>query len=161
MRKQDDLTQVRFHEQHRLLIVKAYGFESEPPGMTGWSVSVACNTTFINHGCTEPEVNTGWIKELYLNADGDFAKFSPFLTRRGEIAGVLAYATRDIQAGEEIACDYHSFRSYDDDLELEELIDRICDEGVGLVSTSDADIEETTASEAQGMDRGDASVDEL
>jgi SET domain-containing protein len=109
-------------------------------GMTGWSVSIACNTTFINHGCTDAEINAEWVKDLYVNDDvGDYPRFSPFLTRRGEIAGVLAQATRDIQVGEEIVCDYRSFRSYDDDdAELEELLERICDHGVGLVSSDDS-----------------------
>ena len=37
----------------------SYGFQNEPLGLTSWSLSIASNNIFTNHGCTETDWNVG------------------------------------------------------------------------------------------------------
>lgn len=110
--------------------VIAYGYESEPLGGSGWSVSIASNNTFTNHACTEEE---GLVQGGYqeVDKDGKVILFSPIITRRVEAMNV-AVVQRDIEAGEEITQDYHSFRTSEDP-DFNTFLDSICATGEGLI----------------------------
>ena len=119
----------------------AYGFMSEPLGQSGWCVSIANNSTFTNHACTAQEANVKYVDELYISEDGSDIRFSPFQVRYAELVGVLTRATRDVVAGEELQMDYYTFRSYPESDEFHnDILDRICSAGIGMVAPEDGDL---------------------
>jgi hypothetical protein len=112
----------------------AYGFESEPLGLTGWCVSTANNATFTNHACSEFEANSMYMTVLFFNEDDEDISFSPMQVRYSELFAVLVWATRDITAGEEIQENYRAFRTNPrHDVEFMNLLDQICETGLGMV----------------------------
>ena len=119
----------------------AYGFQSEGMGQTGWAVSVANNSTFTNHACTEHEANVKYVDDLYISEDDDDIRFSPFQVRYVELAAVLTRTTRDVEAGEELQMDYASFRSYpgSDSFHVG-LLNNICNSGSGMVAPDEGDL---------------------
>ena len=88
----------------------AYGYEAEALGTSGWTVSIACNNTFSNHGCTPEEVAVNYANYVSYDTDGAEIGFSPVLVRRSELAGSLAITTHDIKAGDEILSHYAEFQ---------------------------------------------------
>ena len=113
----------------------AYGFISDALGQSGWCVSIANNSTFTNHACTEFEANVKYVNDIYTSEDGVEIGFSPLQVRYAELVGVLARATRDIAAGEELQEDYKAFRTYPErDSFHMDLLGRICNAGVGMVA---------------------------
>ena len=108
----------------------AYGYQSEPLGGSGWTVSIASNNTFTNHACNEEDnmVQGGFQEE---DKDEKPVLFSPVITRRVEMMNI-AVTQRDIKVGEEIMQDYHTFRS-DEDHDFNVFLDSICNSGEGLV----------------------------
>jgi SET domain-containing protein len=113
----------------------AYGFESDVLGVGGWAVSIAGISSFMNHACLEEERNVDPNMYLQYGEDGNAeVQFSPPMNRRAELLGVLAIASRDIMAGEEIAIDYHLLRNAYD--ELDSFLKHVCSNGVGLVHDS-------------------------
>ena len=117
-----------------------YGFQNEPVGLSGWSVSVASNNTFTNHGCTPEEQN---VQAFPYIADPE--EFKEFISkekileliqmRRPQLF-MATGALRDIKKGEPIMMDYEAFRTYEDPKYTKFLQD-ICDTGIGLVDSRD------------------------
>jgi SET domain-containing protein len=104
-------------------------------------VSIANNSTFTNHACTEDEANVHHVDDLFTSEDGDDIGFSPLQVRFADLVGVLARATRDVAAGEEIHIDYATFRSYpESDSFHMDLLGQICNSGVGMVAPDDGDL---------------------
>ena len=132
----DDFPEAEMYTQLRDFFI-SYGFET---GTTGWSASIACNNTFSNHGCTPKEVNVNWVEYTYIGEDEtESPPFSPPLIRKAELLGVLVHAVQDIKAGDEILCDYTSFRENEDiDPVYTKLLDDICHNGVGLVPVNES-----------------------
>jgi SET domain len=113
----------------------AYGFESEALGVGGWAVSIACNNTFVNHGCTEEERTITPIEYVFNGEDGDEVQFSPPINRREDLLGSLVMTSRDVKAGEEIAMDYHYLRNnYNEEFDV--FLKHVCSDGTGLVHDS-------------------------
>jgi hypothetical protein len=123
-----------------------YGFEAEPVGVTGWSVSIACNNTFTNHGCTPEDCNINVMKktEMFIGEDDNPSiPFSPPLYRKSELFGVLVETVRDVKAGEEIMINYSNLRvSLDNDVGFSKFLSEMCDKGIGLVPANEAGTQE-------------------
>jgi spermidine synthase len=128
----DDFPDLPMYPKVRDFIV-AYGFEDYVLGHGGWSVSFPSNNTFTNHGCTENEVNVEFLRSAFAGEGSNDTAFSPPLTRRSHLFGILVHTTRDVKAGEEIMCDYMTFRSDDRDPDMRKFLDTICNEGIGLI----------------------------
>ena len=127
--------------QHLLDYLNAYGFETQGLGIYGWSVSLACNNTFMNHACSKEEENVKWLETAYLTEDGHKdLTFSPIFTRRAEILSQLSVSTRNIKAGEELSVNYTAFRT-DDDKEFNKFLSTVCAEGIGLVPVDESEAE--------------------
>ena len=142
----EDFPEAEMYAQLRDFII-AYGFESEPLGQSGWAVSIACNNTFTNHACGEAERNAIWVEDAFYDEDGDFAGFTPVVTRKSELVGILTVAAHDIKAGDEIMMDYGAFRTSANDGDFHGFLNRMCVEGVGLVGTKEETGEEPSADE--------------
>lgn len=85
----------------------AYGFDSISIGITGRSTSVESINTFVNHGCSEREVNTGPCEFIFVNEDKEpMVAFSPVINRYPFLAGISHCVIRDVSPGDEIAEDY-------------------------------------------------------
>lgn len=111
----------------------AYGFENEPNGQSGWTVSVANVNTFINHACSEEARNAEGILDVHI----EDSLFSPILYRQKNL-GVITIAARDIKAGEELQMDYSGFRSTMTP-EYANLLKSFCETGEGLVDVNGED----------------------
>ena len=116
-----------------------YGFQNEPAGLNGWSVSVASTNTFTNHGCTPEQRNVMAFpysedKEvMYANE----RVFGFIQIRRPQLA-MSTGALRDIKKGEALMMDYSEFRSQPAyETEFIQFLDNICSTGVGLVDSKD------------------------
>ncbi len=129
----EDFPEAKLYKDLRNFFI-TYGFENEPIGLSGWSVSVASNNTFTNHGCSEDVRN---VKAFPVtNGDAvDFNFFNIVLTRRPQLA-MSTGAVRDIKKGEEITMDYAAFRTYPE-RKYTDFLNGICNTGVGLVDASD------------------------
>jgi hypothetical protein len=132
----EDFPDAHLYKQIRDFFI-AYGYESEQLGLTGWAVSIACNNTFTNHACTEQEKGAYYLKESYLDEDGEYIGFSPPLYRKAELFSVLVEAIRDIKAGEEIMVDYAAFRSEGNHEDFNKFLENMCTAGIGLVAVDD------------------------
>jgi spermidine synthase len=116
----------------------SYGFQNEPIGLTGWSVSIASNNTFTNHGCAETDWNVGafpYTKDPEILYESDLM-FAMIWNRRPQL-GMATAATRDIKEGETIMMDYSTFRTLEDP-KFTKFLQDICDTGIGLIDSSDA-----------------------
>ena len=133
----DDFPEADLYRQLRDFFI-TYGFESEALGSTGWAVSIACNNTFTNHGCSHDEINTCWVEELYVGEDENpSSPFSPPFLRKSELFVMLTHAVKDIKAGDEIMMDYSAFREHvATDQNFTKFLDDMCQKGVGLVPTT-------------------------
>ena len=114
-----------------------YGFQNEPMGLSGWSVSVASNNTFTNHACSMRDEN---VKAFpYTNDEETLARtdkvFSFVQWRRPKLY-MATGALRDIKQGEPILMDYSAFRTFNDP-KYTALIKSFCDKGIGLVEAED------------------------
>lgn len=151
----EDFPDALMYKQLRDFFV-AYGFEAEVMGSTGWAVSIASNNTFTNHACTAEERNVGYIESAYEGEDSEDVSFSPVLARRAEIFSILSTALRDIHAGEEIMCDYLTFRTYggEGNPEFDAFLSRVCRQEDGLVPVGtpedDDDDEQDETTESRG-----------
>jgi hypothetical protein len=122
---------------------RAYGYQNEGNGNSGWTVSVANVNTFMNHACTEKARNaepvdlSGFTDDGDRDGDGEEDDFSP-LTYRRKNASVVTVAARNIKAGEELQMDYSPFRSVMTP-EYAGLLQSFCDNGEGLVPVNDRD----------------------
>lgn len=125
-----------YHQLRNFFIV--YGFESFALGSTGWAGSIACNNTFMNHGCTDAEINTCWVKELYIGEDDiPSSPFSPPFLRKSELFVMLIHAEKNIKAGDEIMMDYMYIReNAATDTNFTKFLDDMCHKGVGWVPTT-------------------------
>lgn len=128
--------------QHLRNFFEFYGFDSEKLGTSGESVSLASNATFINHGCLKEQVNIAIIDALHDGEDDDetpyhegAVRFSPAITRRAEMSGTMAVATRDIEKGEEILENYRFMvERPNDDGDYEKSMEEMCKTGVGDIT---------------------------
>jgi hypothetical protein len=138
-----DFPEAEMYKQLRDFVL-VYGYESEALGTTGWAVSIACNNTFTNHGCTPEQINLEWMAETHFSEDGaPDISFSPPLYRKSELLGILTQAARDVKAGEEFMSDYSTFRdSLDDEVGFTEFLRTMCDKGIGLVPANEAGTQE-------------------
>lgn len=134
----EDFPEAKLYKDLRNFFI-TYGFENEPMGLSGWSVSVANNNTFTNHGCTDKERN---VKAYPYSDDPAIIEiaertfyFSIVMSRRPQLS-MATGAMRDIKKGQEIAMDYSSFRT-DSDETFTEFLDGICNTGIGLVDATD------------------------
>ena len=108
----------------------SYGFENEPNGLSGWTVSVANMNTFSNHACNEEDQSVESTDGLAYDKEEGEIMFSPLAYRRKNMF-MFTVAARDIKAGEEIQMDYSSFRTELTE-EYSALLKSFCD-GEGLV----------------------------
>ena len=141
-----DFPEADMYKQLRDFVL-IYGFESEAVGTTGWSVSIACNNTFTNHGCTTEQVNTHWMPDMYFGEDNyPDTPFSPPMFRKSALLSVIVATVRDVKAGEEIMVDYSTFRdaSLDttEDVGFQKFLSEMCDKGIGLVPANEAGTQE-------------------
>lgn len=134
----EDFPEAKLYKDLRNFFI-TYGFENEPVGLSGWSVSVASNNTFTNHGCNAKDRNVQSypfsedpaVKELAAST----SSFSIVANRRPQL--MMATGTyKDIKKGEEIAMDYSAFRTFPDP-KFTEFLNGICNTGVGLVDAAD------------------------
>lgn len=117
-----------------------YGFENEPIGLSGWSVSIASNNTFTNHACTKDEQNVmgfPYTNDVELRERINRA-FSIFNLRRPRLA-MATRALRGIKSEETILIDYSDFRS-EEDQKFTQFLQGICATGVGLVNPDDGNV---------------------
>ncbi len=118
-----------------------YGFENEPIGLSGWSVSVASNNTFTNHGCTDAERNVKAFP-FTLNAtilDEEEDRMFSVLKLRRPLLGMATGSLREIKKGEAIMMDYSQFRT-NKDPKFTQFLQGICMTGKGLVNPVDGSI---------------------
>lgn len=110
--------------------INAYGFEMHSMGVTGWSVSLACNNTFTNHACGEDAIN---LRACSFDDDLEVA-FSPVVARRPRMAAMSACAAKDVAGGDELLQNYYVLRTDPEDHPFfMKLLHDLCDSGVGLV----------------------------
>ena len=105
----------------------AYGFENEPNGLSGWTVSVAVMNTFVNHACSKEDENASGYAGLDADDYGSEIMFSPLGYRR-KFTYMTTVATRDITAGEEIQMNYAPFRTFMTE-EYSNLLQNFCTNG--------------------------------
>jgi hypothetical protein len=79
-----------------------------------------------------------FLKGAYAGEGSNDTAFSPPLTRRSHLFGMLVHTTRDVKAGEEIMVDYMTFRNDDQDPDMRKFLDTICAEGIGLIPAEGA-----------------------
>ena len=97
---------------------------------------MATNQTFTNHACDAKYATVSTIEDFTESVDkGIDVGFSPAITRRGEMVGILSVSRRDLLAGEEITIDYKSFREDSTkDPEFEKFLSQsLCEDNIGLV----------------------------
>jgi hypothetical protein len=115
--------------------IMAYGYEALSLGLTGWSASFSTSNTFVNHACTNLEVNNGPCYFLYVSEDNEpDVVFSPVINRHPAISAYTQCVIRNINVGDEITMDYAAFAAAPEDRPYFQLfLTEMCQTGQGLV----------------------------
>jgi hypothetical protein len=115
--------------------ILSYGYEALSLGVSGWSAAFANNNTFVNHACSDQEVNTGGCNFIFVSEDNEpDVSFSPVINRHPHLAGISQCAIRNINAGDEIVMDYSVFAPIIEERPYFQLfLTEMCQGGKGLV----------------------------